>query len=464
MLESFIGAESFRAGVRIYLERHREANASASDFWRALDEASGRDVSKIADAWIHEPGHPLVSCAVAEEAGGLRVTLSQSRFFADPTVPDTGQRWPVPVVIRYGTAGGVREQRVLLEGAAETVALPGATWYYPNAEGTGFYRTSFDARSSALLAANVGLLTPEERLALLDNQWALARAQKASIAQILELIAGLRGEDDRYVLALLSEIAGWLASHAVTDATEAAFRRTVDALFRPQLSRLGWDVRPDEPPDDREKRAIVLAALGLIAAAPDVRGEARRRVDAHLAGKETLHPDIARAAIGVAATEGDLVLWQRYVQRMQVAAQSDAQEEARFRGALTDFEDPAIVDRTADAIFTALIRDQDRSLLYVRLLGLRHAREIGWKALQRHWDSHVVAMDPAGKQRCVTAASQLSPRELCHQAIEFLRAKQTPDLKETVAQAVERVRLLSATSEKMSGELADALRSASQPG
>lgn len=464
MLESFMGADEFRAGVRIYLDRHREANATAGDFWRALDEASGRDISTIANAWITEPGHPLISCMASEVPGGLEVSLTQSRFFADPSVTATAQRWPVPVVIRYGTPAGAREHRLLLDGPAGTALLPEATWYYPNAGGTGFYRTSFDARSSALLAANVRLLSAEERLALLDNQWALARAQQVPVSQVLELIAGLRGEEDRYVLALLSEIVGWLATHAVTDATRPAFRQAVDALFRPQLARLGWDVRPDEAPDDREKRAIVIAALGLVAAAPDVRREARTRVDAHLAGTDPLHPDIARATVGVAAAEGDLALWQRYVQRMQVAAQSDAQEEARFRGALVDFEDPAIVDRTADAIFTDLIRDQDRALLYLRLLGSRHSREIGWRALQRHWETHVVAMDPAGKQRCVTAASQLSPPALSRQAIAFLSAKQTPDLKETVAQAIERVRLLSATAEKMSRELASALRSASQPG
>lgn len=463
MIESFIGAEPFRAGVRIYLDRHREANATASDFWRALDEASQKDVSKIANAWIHEPGYPLVSCAVREYADGLELTLRQSRFFADPSQQDTGQRWPVPVVVKYGTAGGHQEKRALLEGDETVVKLPGATWYYPNARGTGFYRTAFDERSIALLAKNVRELAPEERLALLDNQWALARAHKSSIGQVLELVSGLRGEDDRYVLALLSEIVGWLATHAVTDATRDAFRTVVDRLFRPELEKLGWDGRPDDSADEREKRAIVISSLGLIAEAADVRTEARRRVDAHLDGTQTLPPDIARAAVGVAAAEGDQALWQRYVQRMQAAAQSDAQEEARFRGALLDFESPAIVDRTADAIFTDLIRDQDRALLYGRLLGLRHGREIGWKALQKHWDTHVVAMDPAGKQRCVNAASQLSPRHLSQEAIAFLQEKQTPDLKENVAQAIERVRLLSATAERISTELGDALGEVAHP-
>ena len=57
MIEGYLGEDAFREGVRIYLKRHAEANASADDFWRALDEASGQDVTAIANAWIKEPGH-----------------------------------------------------------------------------------------------------------------------------------------------------------------------------------------------------------------------------------------------------------------------------------------------------------------------------------------------------------------------------------------------------------------------
>jgi puromycin-sensitive aminopeptidase len=153
MIEHYLGADEFRAGVRIYLDRHKWANATAGDFWRALDEASGRDVTGLATAWITEPGHPLVSCRVRETAAGLTVDLTQARFFADPSLEPTGQVWPVPLVIRYGTRdGAVKEVRHLLDRASGSVDLPGATWYFPNGGGVGFYRYAFDDRSIALLA------------------------------------------------------------------------------------------------------------------------------------------------------------------------------------------------------------------------------------------------------------------------------------------------------------------------
>ncbi|MEA2661849.1 MAG: puromycin-sensitive aminopeptidase, partial [Chloroflexota bacterium] len=193
MIEHYLGEDDFRSGVRIYLDRHKWANATAGDFWRALDEASGRDVTTLATAWITEPGHPLVSCSVRDSAKGLIVDLKQTRFFADPGVKPTAQRWPVPLVLRYGTNDGglQRETRYLLDQAEGSVELPGATWYFPNGGGVGFYRYAFDDRSITLLAANIAKLTPEERLSLLDDQWALARANKATVAQVLNLVAGL---------------------------------------------------------------------------------------------------------------------------------------------------------------------------------------------------------------------------------------------------------------------------------
>jgi puromycin-sensitive aminopeptidase len=464
MIENYLGENDFRSGVRIYLDRHKWANATAFDFWRALDEASGRDVTGLATAWITEPGHPLVTCAVRESAQGLIVNLNQQRFYADPGVEPTGQVWPVPLVFRYGTRdGSVKEVRYLLEGPMGSVELPGATWYFPNGNGAGFYRYAFDDRSIALLAQNTGKLTPEDRLSLLDDQWALARANKATVGQVLGLVAGLKGEDDLYVLRTLAEILAWLSHNALRPSTERPFRELVDATFRAQLEKLGWENRADDTSDEREKRQLVIGALGHTAAAADVRAEARRHISAHLDGTARLQPDVAGPIASVAAIEGDAALYDRYISRMKETEKTDAQEENRFRMALTDFRDPAIVDRFARAIFTDLIRDQDRTLLLLRMGSLAHARDAAFRTLKSSWDEFLTKMDPAGKQRGVNALGQLTPRKLVDDAAAFLQEKQTPDIKETVAQATERMRIGAANAERMAGELDDALGRVAQP-
>ena len=464
MIENYLGEDDFRSGVRIYLGRHKWGNATAGDFWRALDESSGRDVTGLATAWITEPGHPLVTCRSRETASGITVDLTQSRFFADPGLKPTGQVWPVPLVFRYGTRdGSVKELRYLLDRAAGSVELPGATWYFPNAGGVGFYRYAFDDRSIALLAKGIAALSAEERLSLLDDLWALARAKKATVGQVLDLVAGLRAEDDLYVLRALGDILAWLSHNAIGRATEVRFRALVDATFRPEFDRLGWDSRPDDTPDDREKRQLGIGMLGRTAAAADVRSEAQRRIAGHLDGTERLRPDVAGPIAAVAAIDGDMALYDRYIARMKEAERTDPQEESRFRFALTDFRDPAIVERFAGSIFTDLFRDQDRALLLLRMHGLAHAREAGLRTLMAAWDTHIAKMDPGGKQRCTNAPGQLTPRRLVDEAAAFLREKETPDIKETVAQSVERMRIGSANAERMAVELTEALGRIAQP-
>jgi aminopeptidase N len=416
-------------------------------------------VTAIANNWIFEPGHPVVTCAVREEGGDLRVDLRQQRFFADPGAPETGQRWLVPVVIKYGTADGVREERLLMEEATESVTLAGAQWYYPNAGGRGFYRYSMDDISVRMLArSGLSQLAPEERLMLVDNYWALVYAGRASLRQLLELLGGLRGEQDRAVLDSIADALAWLSTHAGDEPHRPAFERFTASFFQPVLDQLEWEVRTGETIEDREKRARAMAILGRIARVPSVIDEARRRIDVYLDGKVQLDPDIASALAGIAATAGDAALYDRYLARMRDSESTDAQEEARFRNALAAFEDPSLVKRTTAASFDGTFRLQDRGLMLSSLIGSRHGRIIAWEALRDRWDTDIAPLDPGLKHRIIGGLGQLTPRNLEREATAFLEQKKSPDSAEITAQTLERLRLNAAAAERLAGELADALK------
>jgi puromycin-sensitive aminopeptidase len=56
MIEQWLGADVFRDGIRRYLAAHAYANTETHDLWDALEEASGKPVRRIMDAWIFQPG------------------------------------------------------------------------------------------------------------------------------------------------------------------------------------------------------------------------------------------------------------------------------------------------------------------------------------------------------------------------------------------------------------------------
>src|SRR5207237_1177874 len=114
MIEAWLAEDRFRDGIRLYMRRHKEANATADDLWGALADASGEPILELANGWIRQVGYPLVSVATR----GRKVTLRQRRFFSDPEARENGSptRWLVPAGAPVGPfielcEGSVRTER-----------------------------------------------------------------------------------------------------------------------------------------------------------------------------------------------------------------------------------------------------------------------------------------------------------------------------------------------------------------
>jgi len=446
MIESYLGAETFRDGVRLYLERFRESSAVAADFWRALDDASGRDVTRVAQTWITEPGHPLVELARDKDG---RVALRQRRFFLDPDAPASDQRWPIPLLVR--TPSG--ETRALLDAPTGSLELAAAAWIHPNARAAGFYRFSLDGDLRTRLLDHVDELDASERLLLLDNDWALTRAGMLRASDYVALLRALARERDRAVLAVAAEQLRWIAVHALTPRAERTFAALVEGLFRPALSRLAWEPGASDSEEDQELRPLAIRALGELARAPDVRDEAAKRIRSHLAG-ERQDRNLVAACAAVAATDGDAALHGRYLARVRETAGREPQEEERFREALPVFRDEAATAATIAAVDDGTIRDQDLPGIFFE--GLRNvaAREAYWRALRERYAPRIAPLEGLVRNAVLSSMGQLSPPTLAREADTFLAAVAEPESREVVARTRESLRLHSRAAQRIREELA----------
>jgi aminopeptidase N len=95
MVESYLGPETFRAGVNRYLEQHAYANATAQDFWDTQAAVSKRPADKIMESFVMQPGVPFVDASVKQANGKTEVTLSQKRYYYDPALfaKDSNETW-----------------------------------------------------------------------------------------------------------------------------------------------------------------------------------------------------------------------------------------------------------------------------------------------------------------------------------------------------------------------------------
>ncbi|MCW5890029.1 MAG: M1 family metallopeptidase [bacterium] len=439
MLEHWLGPETFRAGVRLYMDRHRESNAVAEDLWNALAEASGQDVARVAQAWIAQPGFPLVT--LAADGGSLKV--KQERFFVDPRVPAAKRRvrWPVPLVLKLPKE---RRQRTLADRAQQTLALEGGRvpWIFGNAAAGGFYRVLHDAPTRAALLADLsGTLTAVERMALGGDQWALVRAGRAPIDSFLEIVDALGAEPDHDVLDGVSGALAALDEQVVPPGSlvQAQLRGWVARRFGPALEELGWTAEPDEPDPVRLRRAALVRLVGGISEVPAVLEEARRRLEAYLADRSALEPNLAEPVVALAARVGDAALYERY--RDVVAVARTPHEQRRFLIHLASFRGSAQVKRTLDALLGAEIPTQDMAFVIMRLLGNPNAREAAWSFLCKRWSAIKKRLPPLMLARLVEATPSLREPRYAREVREFFAAHPVPEAARAVKQALERFRL-----------------------
>ena len=94
MAAEILGPEAFRAGTDLYFERHDGQAATCEDFVRALEDASGRDLTQFR-LWYAQAGTPQVTATLeSDEPGG------RARLLLEQTVPPTpGQPDKAPMVL-----------------------------------------------------------------------------------------------------------------------------------------------------------------------------------------------------------------------------------------------------------------------------------------------------------------------------------------------------------------------------
>ena len=414
MLERYLGSEVFREGIQLYLRRHREQSASAADLWAALSEVSDQRIEKMIAPWTLQTGFPLVRVERQNEDGRDAIRLRQERFTAGPRALEKGRRaaasrWPIPWVGRVGRGGdgNARAIRHLFSKARDSASGQGAalTWIYGNAGEAGFFRVQHGESEWEDLLAERASLSPLERIGLVGNQWALARAGREPLDKLLDLVASLGDDDDPDVLAAVERVLTRLLQRVTprrSPEVAARLRAWVEIYFGGQIDRLGLDPRAEDDASQRERRARVFAIVGRIGQATVVRNHCTRRTAGSLAGKSPLPPELADESVRIAASQGGLPLHATFVAAVRKAPTPQARR--RMLLALAEFSGASeLAESLAATVDAGLAPAVDRAgLLGALLAGPRtadatwlHLQQI-WRKLERVWPPILLARVAAG--------------------------------------------------------------------
>lgn len=265
MICTILGAETFRAGMDLYFERHDGEAATIEDFLKVFEDVSGRDLSQFA-LWYHQAGTPNLTVSSTHNPASREFTLEIEQSV--PPTPSESRKRLMHIPLAFGLVGA----------GGEPVA-------YGGVDGAAVEDGVIHIRKRRHLVRFSGV---DERPAV-----SLNRGFSAPITLSVEQKA-----DDQFFLAGHDSdaFARWQAFNTLlTDALIAAFRQILGGAkpaFTARLTGLAGKIAGDETLEPAY-RALALSLPG----EADIARDIGRNIDpdAIFAAREALALAIARA-------------------------------------------------------------------------------------------------------------------------------------------------------------------------
>lgn len=117
MIHTLLGASGFRAGSDLYFERHDGQAATIDDFVRAMEDATGEDLTQF-KRWYAQAGTPKIEVedSYDEAAAEYRLRFKQIQ----PDTPDmpAAQKQPLLIPVALGLLGDAGHLPLQLQGEA----------------------------------------------------------------------------------------------------------------------------------------------------------------------------------------------------------------------------------------------------------------------------------------------------------------------------------------------------------
>ena len=345
MLEDYVGADAWRAGVRSYIAKRAYGNALTDDLWTEVDRAApGRQFTQVAHDFTLQPGVPLIKASATCSNGRTRVALEQGEFTVDR--PDkTPLRWRVPVAVRGGD-GTVA--KVLVDGKA-SVELPGCGPVLVNDGQKGYFRTLYAPAQFKALGDGFAGLPVVDQLGLMLDASALAAVGLQPESDMLDLTTKVPLDGSPNLWQLVAGTLGGIDDLYQGNARQPAFRAYARARLSPKFEQLGWEARAGDSATTKQLRTSL---IGILSALGDdkVVAEARRRFAAFEADPASLPADLRRTVLGIVARNADAATWDR----LHALARKETTSLLRdqYYGLLASAKDPALAQRALEMALT----------------------------------------------------------------------------------------------------------------
>ena len=306
MLESTLGANTFRSGIRSYMAKYKYGNTATDQLWAELSAAARTPVADIAHDFTLQPGVPLVTMTGAACVGGnMRATLSQGRFAYDQSATQA-QTWRVPMTL--GVVGQPDAHTTVRGAAPQAVTAPGCGTVVLNRGKGSYARVQYTAPAHAALVRDFNRIALTAQLGTLGDDFALAKGGNQRLDRYFADVGAIAVEANpllwQTVAGQMADLSGRVAKGPARDAVNAKIARTL----QPVMARVGFAANANEGALTATLRETLIAVLGDLGD-PAVLGKARSLFAALRTNPEAIPAPIRAPILGAFAQNATVQEW-----------------------------------------------------------------------------------------------------------------------------------------------------------
>jgi aminopeptidase N len=264
MIRTILGAETFRAGMDLYFERHDGEAASVEDFLKVFEDVSGKDLAQFA-LWYHQAGTPhlTVTSRYNPVAAEFAIDIEQSV----PPTPSESRKRLMHIPLAFGLVG--EDGKDMAIGAVDGATVENGVIHVRKRKHTV---TFSGVASRPTLSLNRGFSAPitlsieqkpEDLFFLAGHDSDLFSRWQASNTLFTDALVAayrkVRGGDQPEFATRLAQLAGQIAGDETLEHAFRALSLTLPA--EADIAReLGGDIDPDAIFSAHEALTTAIAA------------------------------------------------------------------------------------------------------------------------------------------------------------------------------------------------------------
>jgi len=353
--------------------------------------------------------------------------------------------WKVPISIVTKSSYPNVHSNFLLEKRQDQVnlgVLPETDWIKLNKNTVGIYRTNY---SPELLSRLVTLvkeqqLHPTDRLGLQSDVFALCESGHLSAAELLKFVESYSVEENVTVWRDLISNLLKLSHTLLNTSFHHEFQSFIRRLLKPISKKLGWDPVEGESGLQGMCRATILRTLGVNGDTETVE-EAKRRFEAHLAGKP-IPADLRSAVYASVLSDADEAMLQKFI---DMHNSSDLQEEKmRIATSLGSVRGEELIRKVLNFAISPSVRSQDSVSVICAVSGntsTKLSSELAWQFVKENWPT-IYSRYSSGFliTRLVKSVSEnFATKEDFEEVDNFFKQNPVPAAQRSLQQALESI-------------------------